>query len=313
VNLSVLAEWDEEKKGRVRREKREIHWHKPRPLPVATPYTAEIASRDWEQVHGAHVEEWSKAKGFRASMAGSQSVPSAGSRWQKDLGKKEKALRVIRESLQSSAEERWRIFGEALKETGPVPAEFQDLYDPKISRSANMAKAFAEAKSAVRKSAGKMERIVLLEAQITELQAKIAELQAPTASRGSKIMQQVEAKGRRRVLPSGLEAVMGKSARDNLQILRGARAWDLWLHLRDYPGAHAIIFREKTQTVSDADLAVVGSWIWRQTKGVAHQDDTDLRLDLLVAECRFVRPVKGSPGLVTHQNARVLTFRLTSV
>ena len=103
--------------------------------------------------------------------------------------------------------------------------------------------------------------------------------------------------------------MIGKSAQDNLQILRKARAWDLWLHLKDFPSAHAVIFREKKQSVQDEDLRQVASWLVRLSLSQKLIVEGSV-FEALCTECRFVKPIKGHPGLVNYQNERTFKFRV---
>jgi len=91
-------------------------------------------------------------------------------------------------------------------------------------------------------------------------------------------------------------------------ILRQARAWDYWFHLRDYPGAHAILFRTKNQNVPDSALREVAQWIIQESLGKKMLIE-GIKFDVIVAECRYVRPVKGAQGLVTYQNERKYIFQ----
>jgi hypothetical protein len=106
-------------------------------------------------------------------------------------------------------------------------------------------------------------------------------------------------------------AYLGKSARDNLGLIRAARAWDLWVHLKDMPGAHAVIFRAKNQVITESELRQVAGWIWSESQSGSLKK-TNLNLidfDFLVAEIRFVKPIKGDRvGRVRVQKFKIYKF-----
>ncbi len=53
---------------------------------------------------------------------------------------------------------------------------------------------------------------------------------------------------------------MGKNAGENLKLLRQAKSWDLWIHLKDYPSAYAILQKPKDKNVSDQVLIQASQW-----------------------------------------------------
>ncbi len=115
-------------------------------------------------------------------------------------------------------------------------------------------------------------------------------------------------KSRKMLLDSGAAVFMGKSAKDNLALLRQARAWDFWLHLRDYPGAHAIIHREKNQNINNNEFQSVVKWLAEESLS-AKSLQKGTRLDVVIAEVRFVRPIKGDKlGKVNYHSEKTLTF-----
>jgi predicted ribosome quality control (RQC) complex YloA/Tae2 family protein len=79
------------------------------------------------------------------------------------------------------------------------------------------------------------------------------------------LLEKAQAQGRRLELNDNLFAVIGKTAKDNLSILRKAQAWDLWLHLKDFPGAHAIITRPRNYEVSLAQIQKVATWVIKES------------------------------------------------
>lgn len=251
----------------------------------------------------------------------------------KALAKKTQAVERLRQELETKRDPSWREAGEWMK-THPhalesaietAPAHLRARLDPSRSVAWNIEHCFQKAKDNERKLLGTSERLRILERELADLRNKgvgaaHAEAQArlrqrsQTSSGGSLAMSLLERSGARgRKLPLGedLEAYIGKSAADNMALLRRAQPHDLWLHLRDYPGAHAILRRPKNRVVTDAELNEVGRWLVVQS---LHKPEAELaggRFDLILAECRHVRPIKGDRlGRVHYQNDRLFVVRL---
>jgi predicted ribosome quality control (RQC) complex YloA/Tae2 family protein len=103
---------------------------------------------------------------------------------------------------------------------------------------------------------------------------------------------------------------MGKSAKDNIDLLRKAKSWDYWIHLKDYSSAYAIIHRQKEQSVSEQDLIKCAQWLIKEGR---NEKKTQIggRFSVVVAECRYVRPLKGDKlGRVTYHDAREILIAL---
>ncbi|GIL16445.1 MAG: hypothetical protein BroJett040_01960 [Oligoflexia bacterium] len=227
------------------------------------------------------------------------------------IEKKRKALQAIEEKLNQADEESWRELGEILKYSEEIPVHLQKFYDSKLSRGQNRERAFEKAKQIIQKKQGSLERIEILKAEIESLHHQLENPQETTQvkSRESFVRPKIDLKSRKLTLENGMSAVIGKSAKDNLLLLRQARAWDLWFHLRDYPGAYAIVFREKTQELKPKEIEKIGQWLVKERLSTKQMGIGTF--DVLLAECRYVKPVKGSPGLVTYRNEKTFTIKLS--
>jgi hypothetical protein len=312
VNFFVRASHEGE------REKK-ISWSKPRELPepknlARSEIEAKIQNYDWF----AESTTWLSSK-VNPKKIESQTpfANRASNELQRSIGKKEKAIEQISSQLQSDLISRYRNLGELLKYSTQVPSEYQDLYDSKKSLAENRERAFKKAKDLARKQEGARQRIEILKIEIHNLKQKLAsglledsrDVNSFSQPKfvANKILKNSVSKARKRIFDGNFEAVMGKSAQDNLSILRSARGWDYWLHLKDYPGAHAIVFRNKAQGVPDSVFIQVAQWVVDETIS-KKQISSGLKYDVILAECRYVKPVKGAPGLVTFQNSRTFTF-----
>ena len=176
-----------------------------------------------------------------------------------------------------------------------------------LKRVDQIQEVFDLAKQSEKKYQGRLERAAELAKEIEQAPSvKLSgSLADTTAGRSSTKNKWLDVRSRRLDLGEGLEAIMGKSAKDNLAILRQAKAWDLWLHLRDYPSAHAVIRKNRNDILSDHKLQQVVDWIC-QEHFRGKKMDLGQRLEVIITECRHVKPIKGdSHGRVTYQNERI--------
>lgn len=274
---------------------KKITWAKPQDL-------AQVADLQQDQDQGAEIDpaEWldreQQWKSARLTKP-ARSAP-AGEQKNRALEKKNKALEALRKQLQSDESTKLRTQASELLQTKPTEAQ----------------KLFEKAKQLEGKQKGTEQRIQILLGEIAKLSVQIQNPEsvdsktAPKASLVSQKLKKADAGGRKLQLSDSLEAVCGKSAKDNLSILRQSRAWDYWMHLKDYPGAHAIIFREKKQNVSRENLQKVAEWMIRESKA-AKGFSFGGAYDVVVVECRFVKPIKGDKlGRVTYTHPQVYTF-----
>ena len=291
-------------------EGKQISWQKPAPASHHEERDLQQSLRGLETLR----EEWLALKGKGKTRAQKKSDPRE--RLQKDLEKKQKALLKVQEELQRKHELPWKAVGDWLKvnQSLDVPQEFEPFVDKRRKLSWNIEQCFAKARETEGKAFGTEKRLEVLKQEIEALERRLngplrdvpAEPQKPKVS-----LQEIEAVGRTLRLSDEITVVAGKSAADNLKILRKARAWDLWFHLRDHPSSHAVLFRNKNTKVSDSTLRSVAEWFVRQQLGDKIQRHRGEKFALLVAECRHVRPIKGDKiGRVTYRDERVLIYKL---
>jgi predicted ribosome quality control (RQC) complex YloA/Tae2 family protein len=273
VNLSVSSE------------DKKISWNKPKELGI--PPVMVESHRDLASLK----QEWLNEQEPRSHVSPKSSQVVSEDEFAKLIAKKNKAIESIENQLLSD-------------EASELLKKAQDL---KSLGDSSMQLMFEKAKAAKKKRAG-------TEARLKDLKDEVAGLQLqmqwgkwqPPLSRPQKLMKKAEATGRTREI-RGYTASKGKSAQDNLSLLRAAKGWDLWLHLRDYPGAHLILSLNKGQNVPQDVLQEAALWL-AESSIKSKVKLSGMRLDVLVAECRFVRPIKGDKlGRVNYQNERVFT------
>lgn len=260
------------------------------------------------------MSQWQRRRGARSASSSANTI-SPFEKWkrnkEKDLDKKKKALVAVQNQIEQFKNEEWATVGEYLKQNGfkNLKPEWSVYIDFKKSVSVNMQKCFEKSKAAKIKIKG-------AEARLQVLKREIAELSEPTLEKYEIFLnnqnlknkapeRKVEGRLRKtQIEESGLVAYMGKSAADNMDLLRRSKPHDLWLHLKDYPSAHAIIHKQKNQKVSDLDIKKIASWLVKE--GLSAQiAQTGSKFSVVMVECRHVKPLKGDKlGRVTYRNAR---------
>lgn len=286
----------------VRCDKKNISWERPQELKERTPSSEEesIEVRSLEEI----LEEWQNSRKQPVKTA-LDPVAQWERQRQKDIDKKLKALAEIKIRLEEDRASEWYALGEHLKTYGHenLSEQWSSLYDSQKNLSWNIENSFGKAKQIEKKREGTLERVEILEKEIETLRG--ARFQ-PKAQRSGldDLMKSTEAKGRKLNLENGMIVYLGRSAADNLALLRKAKAWDFWFHLKDYPGAHAIVHRLKDQDLSYEDLQKVARWVAQESLSSKNLS-LGQKLAVVYVECRFVRPIKGDKlGRVTYHSEK---------
>lgn len=298
-----------------------LSWNKPRDLPSEelvglshspVSLTVDERSRIWCEDKLGY-----RSKDTRPSQSPDDTKPSRPAVEDSRLKALEKSLRLAREDEDRLKKHKWREAGEWLKSVGelsrPIPTEWSEWVDPKLSFSKNLEVCFRRYRDQERKIEKCQTRIVDLVQQRDRHLEKVAagtasEAETP-ASLLSRKPSKSEAKTRRINLAEDLILYVGRSATDNLLLLREAQPWDLWFHLRDFPGAYGIVRRNKSRTLNDkekteAAIAVARTSLQSQ-RALA---DGDI-FEIVIAECRKVRPIKGAPGQVTYHDPEFIRVK----
>lgn len=293
----------------VESEGKSIAWEKPRDLQKQTEMGELPEPRDVGEIH----EEW-----LAEFQGGVKPSIDPRAQWEKkknkDLDKKRKALGEIEKTLAENASEKLYEAGAFLKTLAPedfspkkVPVEWHSFLDFRQKVFANIEIVFEKAKQAASKVHGTEERRQILIEEIAKLEKSTFESSQRDYSARPKIddlMKSTEAKGRKLHLESGAIVYCGKSAADNLALLRRAKAWDYWLHLKDYPGAHAIVHRSRDQELPYEELQKAALWVLKESLSSKTFMPGE-KYAVVLVECRFVRPIKGDKlGRVTYHSEK---------
>ncbi|MBX3023191.1 MAG: hypothetical protein KF799_16070 [Bdellovibrionales bacterium] len=290
---------------------KQVAWQKPKEM-TGAPETepTHLPKRTLDVLR----EQWLQVRQVKTAKGNPQDVKQ---RLRKDLERKEKAYLKVQEELARKRDMPWKAVGDWLKanQSLNVPTEWEPFVDKRRKLAWNIEQAYTKARDLEGKSFGTEQRLEVLRKDMERVRQMLdkpaAELPMEPEKPLARPLKDLEAQGRTLRLSDELMAVSGKSAADNLKLLRKARAWDLWIHLRDYPSSHAILFRNKNSKVSDAVLQQVFAWFVRNHLGNKFSQAKGERFHILVAECRHVRPIKGDKlGRVNFQDERVLIYRV---
>lgn len=224
------------------------------------------------------------------------------------IAKKQNGLAKMVNKLNELENSPWTKLGEWLKvhnDLENMPIEWNEHYNKRQNRTWNIENSFVQAKKNHAKIAGTQGRIAELEVEIAALQRGETAPRKPAKDKS--LLAQAELRGKTVELGVG-RLFIGKSGADNLKLLRKAKPWYLWLHIKDYPGAHGILEKQKsTKDLNRADLENAAIAIIKQSLPKGQSGS----FSVIYTECRYVRPIKGaSSGQVTYSHEKVLAVRV---
>ena len=187
-----------------------------------------------------------------------------------------------------------------------VPHDFTDCIDQSKDLNWNIERAFTKTKQI-------KEKIKAIERRIIDLQSEIANF----TNNPSPVKSQVKAdktaidgaKGRTKIINDRVRAFIGKSAEDNLKILRKSKAWHLWLHIKDVPRSDGIIAFDQSVKVPLEIVREVALWVVEQSLSAKQRESwKGVKSEVIYCECRFVTPIRGDKlGRVNYKNEKTIT------
>jgi len=294
----------------VRHGKKSLAWQKPKELAAES---AAVVPHEQVRTLDQLRDEWMRRRGTTSPKSSQKQAADPKVAKQRELEKKRHAVEKVQAELKKKTESPWRAVGNWIKEhqSLQVAAEWEPFVDRRRKLAWNIEQCFSKAREIEGKVEGTRTRLRKLQEEIERLERQPEGAAAVSPTKRLPDLQ-IQADRRTLKISEQVHAVMGKSARDNLQILRKARAWDLWMHLKDYPSSHAVIFRNKGDNVGDAVLFEVANWFVRTQMGEKASRHKGEKFELVLAECRHVNPIKGDKiGRVTYRDERLLIFQFS--
>ena len=282
----------------VKAPEKQMSWFKPKQIEAREPQDlSHLSVRSLPTL----VEEWLEK--------GSKQSPKASKENQKEklIKKTEKLLKKLKSQLEEQTENPWDQKIEFfVNNQGSIDGK--DLIDPMLDYAQNLQLAYEKQARWVEKRQSLKNRISEVEA---ELKQYSSEDWKPVVAQ-KKITEKLKdaTKWRTKHFEDGLVGYIGKSGSDNLKILRKARAWDYWFHIKDQPGSFGILQRNKGQKIPEGLLRDMALWVAEQSFKGKEGLQKGLAFEVLVAECRYVKPIKGDKmGRVNYSNSRTLSVK----
>jgi predicted ribosome quality control (RQC) complex YloA/Tae2 family protein len=289
-----------------------ISWRRVQELSAPQEFTSQHALRSLEVLR----QEWLASRGVKGEPKPAKTTGDPKTKVVRELDKKKSALGKVQDELKRKHGQPWRQVGDWIKthQALDVPKEWEPFVDRRRKLAWNIEQCFSKAREGEMKIAGTEKRLNTLKDEIAQLERRLSgplELEAAKPRPPAQpTLNKMQAHGRTLHLSDDLTAVMGKSAADNMKILRRARAWDLWFHLRDFPSSHAILFRNKSANVGDGKIFEVIGWFVRNHLGPKAAQHAGEKFDVVMTECRYVKPIKGDKiGRVTYHDERILIYQ----
>jgi hypothetical protein len=222
----------------------------------------------------------------------------------------EKSLARVDEEIAQKSDDRYRRLGDFARQQpdAALPPELTGLAPEELRGHALADWAFSKAKVLEKKLKGTRARREILLAEARAVAAGAAAVPVPRAP-SLAISPRLGVQTRKLALEDGRVAYVGKSADDNLRLLRAAPPWALWIHLRDEPSSHCLVHRRKGESIPDAELFRIFQWFLGFTLKARAKSARGQIFDVIVTEARHVRPIKGAKGRVTYSQERVYRYR----
>lgn len=189
-------------------------------------------------------------------------------------------------------------------------SDVHSLYDPDKPLTENLDEAYGQLKKLKRKLEGQKNRYIELKSKWNSLQENALTVKIKKSKEVKPVVRSTL--GKSWTLASGLKVQVGKNAKENTELLRKAKPWDYWIHLKDYPGSYGLLARNRGQKVDLQDLQKACQWVMKMSfkNKAAERDGSDY--DLVYTECRYLQLIKGDKlGRVTYKNAKTLRLRFS--
>lgn len=304
--------------------------NKPKDLPKAGAVNLEnLKSRPLEDLKRPWLEEFSgQRRGVSQADTGTgsqkprteklnatSSEPSKGTASALEIAiqKKRKAMSKVRQDLKAKTTSDFYDFATLLTiDSVAAKEKFPELYDEKVNKHKLKDKYFEKHKALASKRERVEERLRVLEKELLKLESLSEEdyLSEQTQKDRFKVDIKTPVKTRKLEVASDLVAYYGKSAIDNMKLLRSAKAWHYWFHIKDIPSSHMILLRDKTRNLTDDEIRRACQWFVAEISG-SNTGSSDVVVEILMTECRFVKPIKGDKlGRVNYSHEQVFRLRL---
>lgn len=189
----------------------------------------------------------------------------------------------------------YKVFSEKLQNGESLDEDLKELYNNSKTDQENIIWGFEQQKL-------KDVKIERLEKRLAELVQKDAQRRNLKAIKGDvnnkKAASSLQAT-RFLQISEKLRAYCGKSAKENIGLLRKAKSWHIWMHLKDYPSGHLILEMPKNYEATEEDLKKCGLFLFKVAAPRKLHATSNVKFEVIFTESKFVNPLKGAKlGLV---------------
>ena len=222
---------------------------------------------------------------------------------------KEKILRAkekIKTAIENLEQGRFQQLARALESNEVLSVELKSLYKENLSKRENIQWAYKQSKVSEQKKKRLIERLDSLSSELSSEMNKTNK--EPKEQKAKKAKKERPFKGVKHHLKENLILRCGRNAKENLDLLRHARPWHLWMHLSDYPSGHLIVERPKGYELNPTELEKCAHFLFLKGAPKKLLNTPTQRYAVMFTECRYVNAQKKSKGLVTTQKHQIRVF-----
>lgn len=232
-----------------------------------------------------------------------------------EISKKEKLLKKLKQELNDKKEQGYKVFAELL---GVDPKKAQKQFPEYFDSKKNIYQLQKEYFEKYKKNKSKIQRVLERE---KELYKELKYLTSITPEdwekqhQGQSILSAPKKKSKPTIQARKLEltpdcvAYIGKSAKDNVMLLRQAKSWHYWLHIKDEPSAYVIVHSPKNKKLDFSEVQAIGKWFVAASNKLSKNVKSGDKITFLVTQCRYVRAIKGDKlGRVSYTHEQVYTI-----
>jgi hypothetical protein len=232
---------------------------------------------------------------------------------QKEIEKKKKVLIKVMGDKAEKMKDHFFDFANLLSvDPEQAKQKYPEFYDDKKNIHKLKNEYFEKHKQVTGKRKRVEERVSILKDEIKTLESMTEEewLKKRLSKNKSKPDFKSPVKTRKLELAPDLVAYLGKSAADNLKLLRSAKSWHMWFHIKDLPSAHMIVFKDKSRALSEDEIKKASIWLLSEVSSNTNDLKGQL-FEVLMTECRHVKPIKGDKvGRVNYTHEQIYRLRL---
>ena len=296
-------------------EGKKISLNRPKELPQFLESQGDWTVRPLEDV----IQKWSQFVLRIKESPQSRQKNQKGMDQDQRIKKIEKAINNIQKDLESKNSKQFDVFARLLRVSQKqAEKDFPQYYDPTANPFKLSDEYFQKHKTEIKKMERTRSRLEDLDKELKVIKSmtdkEYLESQKSKERKASVDLlkfKEVSINTRRFQLADDLVAYFGKSAEDNLKLLRLARSWNYWFHIKDVPSSHMLVFCSKNRNLKSEEIQKAVFWFVQKQPALSRLYQSGDFVEILMASCGHVRSLKGAPrGHVTYSHEKRLRFKI---